>query len=417
MKIRKLFAKLLNEKNNHKVSIILGSRQVGKTTILKELHSILTRKAKGIYLDLDILSNYEIVSTYEILINTMKLSGYKIDQKSFFYLFLDEFQKYPRFSIVLKNVYDHHHNVKIYATGSSSVKIKNEVQESLAGRKNLHFLYPLDFEEFIIFKEDVEALRQLENVQSLSGNEIKIPRLEALFQEFLIFGGYPEVVLTEGKKNKTDVFKSIFDLYVKKDLVEYLNVDKILNVKRLIEILAINNGQKINFAEISGLCFLKEYELRKYIEILKETFLIKEVRPFFTNKNKELVKIPKIYFIDNGVRNYFMNYFEAPSMRNDSGFLFEGYVLSELLKIGCEDIKFWQDKNMREVDFIIDKIHKQIPIEVKYKLKIKQDDFNGLKAFKRNYTNIDEAYLINPNSQLTNDLQISLKLPYSLDLC
>ncbi|MCD4789164.1 MAG: DUF4143 domain-containing protein [Bacteroidales bacterium] len=239
-------------------------------------------------------------------------------------------------------------------------------------------------------------------------------------EEFMVFGGYPEVVLSENKKTKIEVFESIFDLYVKKDLVEYLNINKILNVKRLIEILAINHAQKIKFEEIASICALKEYEVKSYIEILKETFLISEVRPYFTNKNKELVKIPKIYFIDNGVRNFFMNQFGNIDNRQDSGFLFESYVLSELTKHGCKNIKFWQDKNNHEVDFIIDKVHKQIPIEVKHKRKLKHEDFVGLRAFIRQYPQTKETFLVNPalqNTQTIEKIPVSLKLPYNLDLC
>ncbi len=420
MKKRKLFGSLIREKNNNKISIILGARQVGKTTILNELYQNLINDNNGIYFDLDILSNYEKVSTYENLVNTLKLKGYKENQTEIFYLFLDEFQRYREFSKILKNVFDHHKNIKIYATGSSSVKIKDEIQESLAGRKIIHNLFPLDFEEFIIFKDNHDALQQLKNVDKLKGNELHIPLLQSLLQEFTIFGGYPEVVLSENKKTKIEVFESIFDLYVKKDLVEYLNINKILNVKRLIEILAINHAQKIKFEEIASICALKEYEVKSYIEILKETFLISEVRPYFTSKNKELVKIPKIYFIDNGVRNFFMNQFGNIDNRQDSGFLFESYVLSELTKHGCKNIKFWQDKNNHEVDFIIDKVHKQIPIEVKYKKKLKHEDFVGLRAFIRQYPQTEETFLVNPalqNTQTIEKTTVSLKLPYNLDLC
>lgn len=420
MKKRKLFGSLISEKNNIKISIILGARQVGKTTILNELYQNLINDNNGIYLDLDILSNYEKVSTYENLINTLKLKGYKENQTEIFYLFLDEFQRYREFSKILKNVFDHHKKIKIYATGSSSVKIKDEIQESLAGRKIIHNLFPLDFEEFIIFKDNHDASQQLKNVDKLKGNELHIPLLQSLLQEFMVFGGYPEVVLSENKKTKIEVFESIFDLYVKKDLVEYLNINKILNVKRLIEILAINHAQKIKFEEIASICALKEYEVKSYIEILKETFLISEVRPYFTNKNKELVKIPKIYFIDNGVRNFFMNQFGNIDNRQDSGFLFESYVLSELAKHGCKNIKFWQDKNNHEVDFIIDKVHEQIPIEVKYKRKLKHEDFIGLRAFIRQYPQTEETFLVNPalqNTQTIEKTPVSLKLPYNLDLC
>lgn len=406
---RKIFDKLIEQKNSKKISLILGARQVGKTTVLKEIYTFLNGKSKAFFLDLDIFTNFEKVSSFENLINTIKLAGYEENQKDFFYLFLDEFQRYKDLSTIMKNVYDTFDNIKIYASGSSSIMIKDHVQESLAGRKIINILYPLDFEEFLWFKEsEINA----KNTKKLSGKELhkSTSSLLALLKEFIIFGGYPEVVLQKTKENKIETLKSIFDLYVKKDLVEYLKIDNILQVKKLIEFIAINNGQKIKYDEITEICSLKFKEVKNYIEMLQETYLIHILRPFFTNKNKELVKIPKIYFIDNGVRNFFINNFNPAGLRDDVGFLFEGYVMSELLKSGKETITFWQDKNGHEVDIVLDsKI-----IEVKFKTSLKHEDFIGLEAFARQYKDAKKMYLVNLGIQEKKG-NITLKLPYSLE--
>jgi len=369
-------------------------------------------------LDLDIFSNFERISSFESLINTLKLNGYKEKQKQFFYLFLDEFQRYEDLSIIMKNIYDNFDNIKIYASGSSSLKIKHQIQESLAGRKKINLIYPLDFEEFLWFKEEKEALNQLENTKNLSGENLKNPtsKLGNLLSEFLIFGGYPAVVLQKNEKDKIDIFESIFDLYVKKDLVEYLKIEKILNVKKLIEYLAINHGQKIKYDGICQICSLDYKNVKDYIEVLSETYLVYVLRPFFTNKNKELVKIPKIYFMDNGVRNFFINNFNRIHLRNDKGFLFEAYIISELLKSGINPsfLKFWQDKNKHEVDVIIDVIQKQSPIEIKFKDNLKNEDFLGLKTFLNDYPTVKKAYLINLGVQ-KEIKKVKAKLPYVLD--
>lgn len=415
MKKRKLFSNLLTEKENKKISIILGPRQVGKTTLLKQLHTTLCKNNKGVFIDLDIISNYEKISNYESLINWITLEGYSKTSKSVFYLFLDEFQRYSGFSRVLKNVFDNHDNIKIYATGSSSLKIKDEIQESLAGRKNIHHLFALDFEEFIIFKDNKRVLQHLKNVTKLEGKQIDTSLLFSFLQEFLVFGGYPEVVLQEKEEEKIKILSSIFDLYIKFDLVEYLKSNKLLNVKRLIEVLSVNHGQKIKYEELARTCSLKEFEVRNYLEILKETFLIAEARPFFSNKNKEIVKIPKIYFLDPGVRNYFINNFSETRLRADSGFLFEGFVLNEFLKSGNKNIKYWQDKNKREVDFIIDKISIQIPVEVKFKTRLRQNDFTGLKAFLKQYPDTKNGILVNLSFQnKIEKVNIKTMLPYRI---
>ena len=413
---RKIFEKLRKQANDRKISLLIGARQVGKTTLLKELFNQLSRENKCIFLDLDIMSNYEKVSSFESLSNLLKLNGYEENQKRFFYLFLDEFQKYTSLAKVMKNAYDNLHNVKIYASGSSSLTIKNQVQESLAGRKIINEIFPLDFEEFLVFKGEERLLNNLKNIKKLKGDNLSasLKEYKKPLEQFMIFGGYPEIALKNSGEEKIQVLSSIFDLYVKKDLVEYLNIDKILNAKRLIEFLAVNHGQKIKYEEISKVTSLTFNEIKKYLEVLSETYFIKAIRPFFTNKNKELVKIPKMYFIDNGVSNYFINNFNEIKLRGDGGFLFEGFVLSELIKNGAKNIKFWNDKNLEEVDFILEENGKIIPIEVKFKEDLKPVDFSGLNLFLHSYKKAKKAYLINLNKQ-KNSKKILLRLPYSIN--
>lgn len=412
MKKRKIFESLLKQKSDRKISLIVGSRQTGKTTILKALYEGVSKDSKCLFLDLDVFSNFERVSSFESLMETLKLNGYEEKQKGLFYLFLDEFQKYSSMTRIMKNVYDNCKNVKIYASGSSMLTIKSQVQESLAGRKKINYLYPLDFEEFLWFKG--ECLDELKNVKRLRGKGLRkvVRKLAALLDEFMVFGGYPEVVLKEDGKDKKEVLESIFDLYLRNDLVEYLKVEKILEVKRMIEHLAVNNGQKIKYNEISQVCSLDFKSVINYIEVLRETGIIHVHRPYFTNMNKELVKIPKVYFIDNGVRNYFINNFNTPSIRADRGFLLEGYVISELVKLRFNSLKFWQDKNRHEVDIVIDLVHQQVPIEVKSTEAPRSAEFVGLNAFIDAYPKTGKAYMVNMGCQ--DKGKITSMLPYDI---
>ncbi len=412
---RKIFEKLKEQAKDKKISLLLGARQVGKTTILKELYSNLSKTSKCLFLDLDIISNYEKVSTFENLINTLKLNGYQEPQKDFFYLFLDEFQRYTSLVKIMKNVYDNLENIKIYASGSSSITIKNQIQESLAGRKKINEIFPLDFEEFLWFKQDKKLINSLPNIKRLKGENLhsSLKDFHESLKEFLVFGGYPEVALKNSKEDKIEALSSIFDLYVKKDLIEYLKIDKILEIKKLIEFLAVNHGQKIKYDEISKLTSFNFNEIKKYIELLKETYIVIVSRPFYTNKNKELVKIPKVYFIDNGVRNFFINNFNELSLRSEAGFIFEGFIISELLKKGVGNIKFWQDKNRNEVDLILEENSTLIPIEVKFKQNLKSDDFRGIKSFFGDYPKVKKGYIINLGIQKKLK-KINLILPYSI---
>lgn len=418
IKERKVFKSLSAEAAKEKVSVLLGPRQTGKTTALKFIHGALTghNKASGVFLDLDIYSNFEKVSTYENALATFKLAGYDLQGSKKFYVFLDEFQRYKDLSIIIKNIYDHHKNIKIYATGSSSLAIKHKIQESLAGRKIITHLYPLDFEEFLHFKGMEELVTQAKKVPSLSGENLfaATKELYAGLEEFIIFGGYPEVVLSDKKQAKIEILKSIFDLYVKKELVEYLKLDKILEVKKLIQYLAVNNAQKIKYQNIAQISGLSQKTVKNYIELLKETFLIAEVKPFFTNKNKELVKIPKVYFLDPGVANFFINNFNGFELRKDASFLFENYVLSELIKGGIEPdtIKFWQDKNQTEVDFVIEGGKALTAIEVKFKQLLASDDLSAFKIFGRDYSGA-RCFLISLSCQRVFK-NVKALLPYKI---
>lgn len=393
MEQRQKYSTLLREAKNRKVSVIIGPRQVGKTFLLRQLH----KKLGGLFLDIDVFSNYKLVVNYEEFLATLKTRGYKPEQKNFFYVFLDEFQRYKDLSLVIKNIYDHHPNIKIFVSGSSSLTIKDAIQDSLAGRKLITYLYPLSFEEFLIFKKRKDLLKR---IKSLRGVETKqysllVPELFDYLDEFLVYGGYPEVVLT-AKERKQSVLESIFDLYIKKDIRDYLQVEKINNVRILVQQLAINNAAVAKYAHYGAVAELDSKTVKNYMEILKETYLISVLKPFFTNKNKEISKPPKIYFIDSGVRNFFVNNFNGTEIRADKGFLLEAFCIGELLKAGekPENIKYYRTKNETEVDIIIDRVSQLIPVEIKSASRIGKQDHGALRYFMNEY-NVDCGYLAN----------------------
>jgi len=418
---RQIYSTLKGHIENKKATILIGPRQVGKTTLMKQLNLDLQTKYKCLYIDLDIYSQYEKIYSYENLINTLTLNGYENNNEQKFILFLDEFQKYSDVSNIIKNIVDHHPNIKVFASGSSSLAINNNIQESLAGRKRVVHVYPLSFEEFLNFKEKNDLIGQLHKAADIKSDSLPtlMPELYKELKEFLIFGGYPEVALS-AQNEKKEVLESIFDLYVKKDLVDFLDIDKIKNAKMLINHLALNHGQEINYNKLGQVASLDSKTSKNYVEILKETFLITLLSPWYTNKNKELTKTPKVYFIDNGVRNYFINNFNKTEIRNDSSFLFESFVISELLKKGipANNIKFWRSKNKQEIDLILDDGGAVKPIEIKYKNNIKKSDFTGLKNFMSNYSNYDHGYLINTQTNKSVSENITMLSPFELDnLC
>src|SRR6056297_1673760 len=159
-KDRQVYDRLEEQKKNNKITLLIGARQVGKTTLLEELYNRLPKKSPKLFLDLDVYSNYERVSTYENCLNTLKINGYEQGSNQPFFLFLDEFQRYSDISMVLKDLADHHPDIKVFASGASSLAINKRAQERLAGRKRTIRVYPLSFREYLGFIDRSDLLKK-----------------------------------------------------------------------------------------------------------------------------------------------------------------------------------------------------------------------------------------------------------------
>ena len=389
---RILEERLKNSLGNHRITVLIGPRQSGKTTLIKHIFNEVTEPK--LYLDLDILENQEIFSSYNEVVRYLEFNGYRADKM--FYLFLDEFQALNDISRILKNLHDHHTKLKIFVTGSSSLEILEKFKESLAGRKEIFYLYPLTFQEFLSFKDETFA----QKLESSSNSEIPLTirrKLMSYLREALIYGLYPEVALTPDENEKKEIIRSIVDLFVKKDLISLLKMKNPQAALNILRYIAINIGGVINYSDISATQHIDLNTLKRYLLLLNETFILKTVKPFFRNKNKEIVKAPKIYFVDAGIRNYFLKNFSPPEQRPDIGFLAENFALSQFLKRAdfLTEIKFWRDKNGREIDFVLQRENQIKAYEIKWKSRITIRDVANLEFFKKSY-NEAKAFLVSP---------------------
>lgn len=378
--------------SNHRITVIIGPRQSGKTTLIKHIFEEIDDRK--LFLDLDILENQEIFTSLSELVRYLEFNGYREGQP--FFLFLDEFQVVDNISKILKNLHDHYPSLKIVVTGSSSLEVLEKFTESLAGRKEIYYLYPLSYYEFIRFKDEVLA----EKLIDLGDSGIPLAIRRKLFEylkETMIFGLYPEVALAKEVEEKREILRSILDLFVKKELIALLKMKNPQAALNILRYLAVNMGSIINYSDISASQQIDINTLKRYLMILNETFILKTVPPFFKNKNKEIVKAPKIYFVDPGIRNYFLKNFSTLEERPDVGFLAEDFVFSEFLKRSdfLTEIKFWRDKNGREVDFVLQKENHITAYEIKWKSRVTTKDVAHLQFFKRNYPQT-KTILISP---------------------
>ncbi len=379
MKTRKIYNKILKEFDNNLILLLVWARQVGKTTLLKQLKNNFKDNIKTYFLNLE---DPDIKNTLNIHPNKLfDITWSSSDNKQI--IFIDEIQYLKDPTNFLKYIYDEYkENIKLVVSGSSSFYIDQKFKDSLIWRKKVFNIYTLDFEEFLDFKEELEIKESLfvnKKIALLYKNKI-----ESLFLEYITYWGYPEIVLLDDNDRKIERLREFTLDYVKKDIYDsnIVDSDKFLNI---LKVLASQSWELLNMNEIANTFNLSMPTVEKYIYIMQKSFHIAIIRPYYTNIRKELSKMPKIYFYDLGFRNSLLKNFENINTRLDKWAYFENIVWREFLfKFWLENIKFWRTQAKNEVDFIIDekkayevKFSKNLIKESKYKLfREKYRDFN-----------------------------------------
>jgi len=375
MKYRELTDIILENFSSHEIVFLLGTRQSGKTTLSKILAQKSSFSDKQTYFfdfeDKQLRDAFN-VATLASLPTLLKLEGVNIENKSL--LLFDEIQHLNDPANLLKLLHDHFPTLKIIATGSSSLQIKEKFSDSLSGRKNVYKVEPLSFNEFLLFKEEnkLQELRQMFKSSEQKNEIISLVKVYEqqflqLFEEYLIYGGYPEVVLSSSKEKKILKLDSIATSYIQKDIREIARIDNIEAYNQLLRYLAINTGAQFNLASAKEAIKISSVTLSKYLMLLKETYIVDELAPFFTNKNREISKSKKIFYKDLGVRNLQLRNFNELSIRTDVGALYENYIfnLLEHQKSVVKQNFFYRTQSKSEIDFIINTEEKYSLIEVK----------------------------------------------------
>lgn len=383
------------------IVVILGSRQVGKTSLLRRLMADLVFKKKiapsqVLYFDFEIVSDVSAFSSITPESIKKVMAAYGANPQKPIFLFIDEIQYHVNPSNLLKVIFDHLPTIKLAVSGSSTLKIKTKFKDSLAGRHKTFVLSGLTFEEFLNFKSLELMKKNLDKEDLPLGVK---DNLKSLFEEYIVFGGYPKVVMSKTQEEKVSVLESIFTSYVRRDIKDLAIIEETEKFNRLVSLLAFQIGSLVNLSELSSSSGLNRKTLEKYLFLLENTFIISLLKPFFTNKRKELVKSQKVYFQDTGLRNYVTNNFSPLEKRSDSGSLFENAVFNRLSKNekGTDRLRFWRTVLKNEVDFIrLGKDDQPIPFECKLNVLGKPKVPSGLLSFARSYRP-KEAFVINLN--------------------
>ncbi|HKK54634.1 MAG TPA: ATP-binding protein [Patescibacteria group bacterium] len=355
------------------ILVLLGSRQVGKTTIVKKIFS------QANYLLVDNEPIRKILETYDIESYKSLISP---DAKM---LIIDEIHLLSNPGRAAKIIYDQLNDVDLIITGSSSFHIKNKTSESLAGRKIDYKLHPLTFSEYLVQKDIEKDLNFniLENVTLKKELKDKnyLFDMESILESILIYGQYPQNV---NNPNDKKYLLNFVDSLILKDILELKLIEDKKLATDLLKVLASQIGNLINYSELSSRLGADIRTIRRYIEIFEQSYILFRLYPYSKNKRNEISKSAKIYFYDNGIRNALLENFSNISLREDKGALFENFIISEIIKqLSYSDKNYkcyyWRSKQGSEIDLVLDNNEDLIGVEIKYKKRFLN------QAFKNRY--------------------------------
>ncbi len=358
---REITKKFIAASRLNTIVTVVGPRQAGKTTFLKAQ----AETANVSYLFFDDPDVKELFDT-----DIKRFENQYVSKKGI--TILDEIQYGKDPGRKLKYLADN--GEKIWITSSSQILLRKDVLGWLVGRVSIVKLYQFSLEEFLLAKG------------------LKEPTIKTLYrsiEEHMIYGGYPKVVLAKEKQDKEDLLRDLYETMVLKDIARTFNIEDIGALERLSTYLSHCISNVLSYDNICKDLGLSFQSVKKYIDAMEKSYLILRVQPFYKNKLKEIIKQPKLYFIDTGIRNSIAKEFNV-SLEN-KGKLFENYVMSELVKAG-KTINYWQTKGGAEVDFIVHNGNIEIPIEVKVRAD-PESLSKGLNTFISSY-NPKLAYVV-----------------------
>jgi uncharacterized protein len=363
---RNILNKLQEELTQPEIVILLGPRQVGKTTLLRMLEDY--AKQKGLRTAFFDLEQPQVLGDFnrpdKEILQTISESGELI--------FIDELQYLRNISKILKAIFDSRQKIKIICSGSSSLEIHKHLKESLAGRRFLYRIYPLEYAE------------------------IRNSYPDFRFGDYLRFGGMPGLTHTDSEERKQQTLNELLGSYILKDVKSLIKEENIRAFNHLLYLLAQNQGSIISVHSLSAEVGLSSKAINRYLDILEETYVNYRIYSYSKNLGNELKKSCKSYLYDLGIRNMLLKDFSAIDSRPDKGVILESFVFLQLqaMLMPNMEIKFWRTKDGGEVDFILLKDRRPIPIEVKSRIT-SLDVTSGLKRFLIRYPAVKTAYIIN----------------------
>jgi predicted AAA+ superfamily ATPase len=355
----KKLQELRNSLENTKICFLIGARQIGKTTLLKKFMKEIQAKKNisAVFLSCDEVSLKKFESAREMLQYFSFEKG--IDFTNVTHLFLDEVQLVENISLFLKDLHDNY-PFKIFASGSGSFKIFSGISESLIGRKEVIKMYPFSFQEFLLSQNvPYVPFSQTTNTSILA--------YEKKAEEFLLYGGYPEVLLQKTPEKKIITLKNLYKSYSEQDIRYYIQQKELSAFDAFYSQITGSIGSLLKIDSFCQKLSISRKKVEEFRFLLENTFLGIFLPPFSQNKAKEVISHQKIFFSDTGfINSVWQNFSLSPERK---GILIENFVLNEFQKNFSQliDIFFWRKKSQTEIDFLLKNqlTGKIIPVEVK----------------------------------------------------
>jgi len=378
---RTVFSAIERHLAEPEMTVLIGPRQVGKTYLMQLLQDHLqAKKEKTVFINLDVDTYKQFLVSQTALLDYLRLLVG--EQRA--YVFIDEIQRKEDAGLFLKGIYDMHTPYKFIVSGSGSLDLKAKIKESMAGRKQIFFIEPVSFEEFVNFKTKYKYESKLQDFFT-----IDVIKTQSLLNEYMMLGGYPRVVLAETIDKKKSAMEEIYRSYIERDITDLLRVEKPDAMTALLRIMASQIGGLVNISELSATIGISGKTIQRYLWYLEETFILKKVTPFFRNVRSEITKSPVYYFFDTGIRNYVLGLFGIPAIPPAlSGHLFENVtfnMLRQQIHVGSTRIHFWRTTDNAEVDFVVNAGVLIIPVEAKYTKLPKVQITRSFRSFLDKY--------------------------------
>jgi predicted AAA+ superfamily ATPase len=354
---RIIFPQLLDQVHTKEIVVLTGMRRVGKTTVYRMIFDRIQSSNK-IFLDLENPLEQKIFEETDYNAIWSNLASYGVNSKDKAYIFLDEIQERPEIVKAVKYLYDHY-DVKFFLTGSSSYYFTHLFPESLAGRKILFELYPLTFQEFLIFKQVQKSFPQTFEEKAAQKNGVSYEKYRALYDEYLAYGGFPEVVLAPAIDQKCAKLNDIFTSYFEKDVAHLADIRNVHVFRDLLLLLLQRTGSKLDVTRLASEVGVSRPTVYHYLSFLESTYVIFFVSQYGKNVDGVVRGGKKLYVCDNGFLSVFSRVPEATVLENA--------VYLNVRSHG--KVQFFQAPSGAEVDFILPE--KSLALEVKWSAREK----------------------------------------------